>query len=50
MLGNDESLGTKLNSKVLIKDKHLVSIYYKHVKQYNYMWLNRNRRDKVCHR
>jgi hypothetical protein len=30
-----ESPGTKLNSKVLIFDKHLAPIYYKHVKLYD---------------
>ena len=34
-------LGIKLNSKVTIFDSHLAPIYYMHVKQYNYIWLNK---------
>ena len=35
LLGNDKSLGNKLNFKVAIFDRHFASIYYMHGRQYN---------------
>jgi hypothetical protein len=43
-----DSPGIKLNIKVAIFNSHLAPIYYKRVKQYDYMWLSGNRSDKVC--
>jgi hypothetical protein len=39
--------GIKVNSKVPIFDRHLASIYYRHGRPYDYMWLNGHRSDKM---
>ena len=48
VLENKVGPGIKLNSKVVIFDNHLASIYYKRGRQYDYIRLSGDRRHKMC--
>lgn len=40
--------GIKLNSKVVIFNNHLASIYFKRGRRYDYIRLSGDRRHKMC--